>query len=91
MSDKKEKKVVYKTTILPRFDGKEIPIRTLNAYAFGTVGKKLYFCSMHKETNERGREIYVKEMHTIKDGNNKEIEVVPKEKVDEEFNKVKFY
>lgn len=91
MSDKKEKKVVYKAKVLPRFDGKDVPIRTKNAYGFGVKGKDLYFAIMYKVEDEKGREVYKKRLHTIKDDNNKEIKEVAEEDVEKLFNSLRFY
>ena len=73
------------------FNGKDEKIQTKNAYAIGHINKKIYVATMYREEDEKGRVIYIKQVHTLKTSQDEEIEVIPQEKVDEVYNKIQFY
>lgn len=73
------------------FNGKDEKIQTKNAYAIGHINKKIYVATMYREEDEKGRVIYVKQVHTLKTSKDEEVQFVEDEKVDEVFSKIQFY
>lgn len=73
------------------FDGKDEKIQTKNAYAIGHINKKIYVATMYREEDEKGRVIYIKQVHTLKTSKDEEVQFVEDEKVDEVFSKIQFY
>lgn len=73
------------------FDGKDEKIQTKNAYAIGHINKKIYVAIMYREEDEKGRVIYIKQVHTLKTSKDEEVQFVEDEKVDEVFSKIQFY